>query len=282
MATSRSGSKRPRTAVKKPIPGNPVSTLWPSEAEQTLEALRAGLIDALVIPKGSGSSVYALRSFDELEAAHKDLLQSQERLLELVSERERLMQDLHDGCIQSIYAVGLALEECRGLIAEDPRDAALKVADAEARLNLVIQELRAFISGNSLGARVDLAAEIAKIANTTRAHGPAFRLDIDDALASALPAEHAMQLLQIAREAMSNVIRHANAKSGRISLRRKGGKIQLEIADDGIGFDANAANGTGLGLHHMAARAQKLEGRLRLVSSPTKGSRVVVEIAASR
>jgi signal transduction histidine kinase len=281
MATSKRVGKRRQSTVTKRANGlaNP---LWPSDAEQTLEALRAGLIDALVIPKGRDSNVYALRTFDELEAAHKQLLESQERLLELVNERERLMQDLHDGCIQSIYGVGLALEECRRRIPEDPEDAALRVADAEARLNLVIQELRAFISGKNVAMRVDLAAEIAKIAHTTHAHGPAFRVDIDATLASTLPADDAMQLLQIAREAMSNVVRHANATRGRVSLREKAGKVQLEIADDGIGFDANAAKGTGLGLHHIAARVQKLAGRLRLISRPAKGSRILVEIATSR
>jgi signal transduction histidine kinase len=273
----RSATDRKRSASKSaPAP------LWPSDAEQTLNALRAGLIDALVIPKGRDSSVYALRTFDELESAHKQLLESQERLLELVSERERLLQDLHDGCIQSIYAVGLALEECRQRIAEDPHDAALKVADAEARLNLVIQELRGFISGNSFGAPVDLAGEIAKIAQSARAYGPSFRVDIDAAIASGLPADHAMQLLQIAREAMSNVIRHANASAASVCLRERAGKVELEIADDGIGFDAKAARGSGLGLHHIAARAQKLDGRLRLQSRRTKGTRIVVEIARNR
>jgi signal transduction histidine kinase len=111
-------------------------------------------------------------------------------------------------------------------------------------------------------------------------HGPTFRVDIDKAAASGLAAEQAMQLLQITREATSNVVRHANAKSARISLRQRAGKVRLEIADDGVGFDANAAHGTGLGLHHIAARVQKLAGQLKLVSSPTKGSRVLVEIAA--
>jgi signal transduction histidine kinase len=280
VAKAKSSGKHHRAAAPGSARGKPAPALWPSDAEQTLEALRAGLIDALVIPKGTASSVYALRTFDELEEAHKQLLHSQERLLELVTERERLMQDLHDGCIQSIYAVGLALEECRRRIPEDPRDAALRVAEVEARLNLVIQELRSFITGNSPGVRVDLAAEIGKIAQATRAHGPAFRVDIDEAAVSGLAADQSMQLLQITREAMSNVIRHANAKSAHISLRQRAGKVRLEIADDGIGFDADAARGTGLGLHHIAARVQKLAGRLKLVSSPAKGSRILVEITA--
>jgi signal transduction histidine kinase len=255
--------------------------VWPSDAEQTLAALRAGLIDALVISEGPGNNVYALRTFDELEAANQKLLESQERLLALVNERERLMQDLHDGCIQSIYAVGLTLEECRRLITEDPKEASRCVADAEASLNLVIQELRSFISGTGPALGIDLASELERIGHATGAHVPVFKIEIDRQVAAALAPERAVQLLQIAREGISNIVRHAQAKSGRISLRRRAGKVQLEIVDDGIGFDTHAAKGTGLGLHHIAARVQKLAGRLRLTSRQSKGSRIVVEIAES-
>jgi signal transduction histidine kinase len=255
------------------------SPRWPSEAEQTLAALRAGLIDALVIPKGPGESVYALRTFEELEKANSQLRESQERLLMLLNERERLMQDLHDGCIQSIYAVGLALEDCRGLIREDPIQAAQRVGRAEASLNLVIQELRAFISGARPAAQVDLPHEIARIIDGLGDHGPRFHVDVDKTLAAALPHDKAAQLLQIAHEALSNIVRHANAKLGRISLRKRGSKVRLEVVDDGEGFDKNADKGRGLGLHHIAARVQKLGGKFQLSSKPSQGCRILVEIA---
>jgi signal transduction histidine kinase len=253
---------------------------WPSEAEQTLEALRAGLIDALVIPEGPRDRVYALKTFEELEQANKDLRESQERLLVLLSERERLMQDLHDGCIQSIYAVGLTLEDCRGLITKNPVDAMHKVARAEANLNLVIQELRAFISGNTPQAPLDLADEIGRTIEALGAHAPMFTIDIDTALARSLPPEQTAQLLQIAREGVSNIVRHAKAKSGRVSLRQRGHKVQLEVSDDGEGFDAGSDKQSGLGLHHIAARVQKLGGRLRVHSNSSQGSRIIVEVPA--
>ena len=251
---------------------------WPSEAEQTYEALRAGLIDALVIPDGRREGVYALKTFGELEAANRQLQETQERLLMVLSERERLMQDLHDGCIQSIYAVGLALEDCRGLIDDDPKQAAQKVGQAAASLNLVIQELRAFISGASQSEQIDLPREIERIVAGLGARAPRFRLDIDEAAARRLPHEKSAQLLQIAREAVSNVVRHAKAKSGRISLREHRGKVRLEVTDDGKGFDKSARRGKGLGLHHIAARVQKLGGKLHLTSRPAQGCRILVEL----
>jgi signal transduction histidine kinase len=253
---------------------------WPSEAEQTLQALRAGLIDALVIPDGARESVYAIKTFAEVEQANIELKSTQHRLLTLLSERERLVQDLHDGCIQSIYAVGLALEDCRGLIKDDPVLAAQKVAQAEANLNLVIQELRSFISGLRVDGRVDLSREITRIIESLGGHGPRFDVDIETSVAESLPHEQAVQLLQIAREALSNIVRHANAKWGRITLRRRGEKVRLEVTDDGCGFDKSVDHTAGLGLHHIAARVQKLGGRLQLSSKPSRGCRVLVEISA--
>ena len=240
--------------------------------------MRAGLIDALVIPAGTKDSVYALRTFEELEEANSRLHESQERLLLLLSERERLMQDLHDGCIQSIYAVGLALEDCRGLIAEDPAHAAQQVGRAAASLNLVIQELRAFISGAPPSADVDLKQEIARIVDSIGARGPRFSIAIDGALAKKLSPDKTSQLLHIAREAISNVVRHANARTGRISLRRSGRKVRLEVVDDGRGFEQSTDTGRGLGLHHIAARVQKLGGSFDLKTSPSRGCRLLVEI----
>ncbi len=273
--------KRRRAGAKPAARAKAPRKRWPSEAEQTLGALRAGLIDALVLPEGASDRVYALRTFVELEQANKELSESQERLLILLNERERLMQDLHDGCIQSIYAVGLALEDCRAMIRKDPADAVQKVARAEASLNLVIQELRAFISGHSPHAAPDLVGEIARTIEGLGKHAPAFAVEIDSALASSLPRQHASQLLQILREAVSNIVRHANANTGRISLKRRGRKVQLEVSDDGKGFDANSGKASGLGLHHIAARVQKLGGTLRLISRPSKGSRIVVDIPAA-
>jgi signal transduction histidine kinase len=280
VKTPSKRANRPRSPVKTAARVEVPIRAWPSEAEQTLEALRAGLIDALVIPAGPRDSIYALKTFEELEEANRQLRESQERLLMLLSERERLMQDLHDGCIQSIYAVGLALEDCRGLIGEDPRRAAQKVAQAAASLNLVIQELRAFISGLRPVTLLDLPREITRIIDGLGSRAPRFKVQIDEAAAKTLSPEQAEQLLHIAREALSNVVRHARAKTGRISLRRTGAKVRLEVTDDGKGFDTSADKGEGLGLHHIAARVEKLGGRLRLNARPARGCRIVVEIAA--
>ena len=266
---------RSKSATRKKA----ASPEWPSDDEQTIAALRAGGIDALVIRDGSSDNIYALKTFQELEHSNARLRESQERLLELLNERERLMQDLHDGCIQSIYAVGLSLQGCRELVKTQPTQAAERIAHAAASLNLVIQELRSFISQNTpQDPPLELRTELERIVQTIGAGGPSFDIDIDSKVAKALPGEKRLQLLQIAREGLSNIVRHANATSGRISLRKRDGSICLEVSDNGRGFDPKANKGPGLGLHHIAARVQKLGARLELFAVPNEGTRILVEI----
>ena len=207
-----------------------------------------------------------------------------EQLRTFAEERERLFQDMHDGCIQSIYAVGLNLEACRPLIDVNPTKAAQIIAAASANLDLVIQDLRSLMTegGQQLPATRNLRAEIERTVQAARESGLAFALDVDATAEDVLTPEQALQLLQIAREGISNATRHANARSGQLSLRVRDGIVCLEVTDDGRGFDAAAPREHGLGLHHINARAQKLGGQARVVSAPRRGTRIVVEIPLQR
>jgi signal transduction histidine kinase len=197
------------------------------------------------------------------------------------AERERLILDLHDGCIQSIYAVGLHLEHGRRLIGESPANAAQAVAEAEANLNLVIQDLRAFIAGQAPSrlSPEEFMAEIERIIPPP-GEGPELALDIDRDVLATLSAEQAVHLLRIAREGVSNIVRHSHARKARLSLQRRGASVHLEVSDDGTGIAAGGGTPAGLGLHHINARARKLGGRARVHSSPSEGTRIAVEFPA--
>ena len=298
MTTSRQKKAKARRGARAPATGQAARTIksasggtktrrnLSAEAEETLNAIRAGQIDALVIPSGDSDSLYAVRSFVEIERTQVALKKagaarrrSDTQLKALAEERERLFQDMHDGCIQSIYAVGVNLEACMRVIEVNPKEARQMIADATANLNLVIQELRSFITGQKLQipAGQNLRTEIEKAVQAAGNHGLVFTTGIDEGAMKALTSEQALHLLQIAREGISNATRHANARTGRISLQRRDGAIYLEVSDDGTGFIANKVNKLGLGLHHIDARARKLGGRARVSSTPNQGTRIVVE-----
>jgi signal transduction histidine kinase len=261
------------------------------EAEATLRAIRAGQVDALVIQGKDSEKLYALKTFAEieqtqaaLETAGVERSRSLAQLQALAEERERLFQDMHDGCIQSIYAVGLNLEACMRMIEAEPKKASEMIAHATADLGLVIQDLRSFITGRKLqiGAGQDLRTEIEKAVQAAGYRGLTFTVDIDEEAMRALTPEQSLHLLQIAREGISNATRHANARTARVSLRKRRGAVCLEVTDDGSGFVIKRANKLGLGLHHIDARARKLGGTARVSSAPNKGTRILVELGKTR
>ena len=262
-----------------------------NEAEATLAAIRAGQVDALVIQNAESERIYALKTFDELEQTqaaleHAGVVRRRTRaqLQALAEERERLFQDMHDGCIQSIYAVGLNLEACMGIMETNPKKAAEMVADATASLGLVIQELRSFITGHKLqiAKGEDLRSQIEKIVQGVGNRGISFAVDIDESAMKALSSEQALHLLQIAREAISNATRHANARSVRVSLQQRRGVVSLEVNDDGCGFMVKTVNRRGLGLHHIDARARKIGATARVSSAPNRGTRILVKLGRTR
>jgi PAS domain S-box-containing protein len=243
------------------------------------EVLRAS-ISAAPLRDSTGAVIGIVAILDDVTARER----AAERLQFLLDERERLAQDLHDSCIQSIYAIGLNLEECRELVREDPAAVTRRVADAAADLNLVIQDLRLHVLGGKreIADGHGLQAALEKSISMLNGRASAFSLELDGATASSLSPEQAAHLLYIGREAISNVARHANARSCRVSLQRKGAIVSFEVNDDGAGFDPGAREVHGLGLHNIEARARKLRGRTQLVSAPGEGTRLLVEIPAGR
>ena len=97
-------------------------------------------------------------------------------------------------------------------------------------------------------------------------------VDVDSAAASQL-ASRAGDVVQLAREALSNVGRHAAATTCRVSLRRGDAGLFLEVDDDGRGFDADVTS-WGMGLQNLRERVESLGGLLDVESTPGEGTTV--------
>ena len=202
--------------------------------------------------------------------------------LAVVDERLRISQDLHDGIIQGIYAVGLSLEDVPGLMADAPAEAAERVDRAIDRLNVTIGDIRAFITGlespTDTTFRTSLEAVIADLARD-----PGLPVDLDLAAADGLDgrlsggAGHA--LLQIAREALSNTIRHSQATRARVSIAIDDGVAELVVADDGLGFDPSQRRDPGhFGIANLRDRAAAAGGTIDIESEAGKGTRIIVRL----
>lgn len=221
----------------------------------------------------------------ELEAEHQRaetaLRQYEQRLRQTLTERERLGRDLHDTIIQSIYAVGLGLEDTRHRLRDDPAAAEKQLAEAVSGLNQVIRDVRSFIAGLQPTPPKPLDLEEAfKTLLWTIGYDPRCRFEfkVDSRAAEQLEEAQLSSLLQIAREAMSNSLRHAQARTVLVALQPNHDTIQFEVRDDGVGFDAAAVGASGFGLRNISARAQELGARLEVYSRPGQGTRILLKL----
>ena len=210
-------------------------------------------------------------------------------------ERERIAMDLHDGVIQSLYALGLELGAHRRVLDSDPgiettRDV-LRLA--QARLNDIIREARTTVfrlrqHEHTLGR---LCAGLNVLASGLQLD-PSIRIMADLPVESGLflALEIAENVLHVAHEAMSNVVRHAVASEVAIRLAREGDTLVFSVRDDGRGFqptnrptEAYTPTG-GQGLGNMAERARLLGGQFSVVTAPGAGTeiRLVVPIRERR
>ncbi len=221
----------------------------------------------------------------ERKQAEEALRASEMRLRQSLEDRVRLGQDLHDGIIQSIYAIGLNLGECRKLIPGKPEEAERRLANGIADLNAVIRDVREFIGGLEPDA-FKVKEFTAALQSLTAAMGdkPAteFSFDVEPAAVQHLSANQATHLLYIAREAISNSVRHGQSRTTALSMRTNAEGVRLEVRDDGVGFDPAAVNRQGWGLRNIESRARELGATCRIVSAPRQGTCVSVEIPRAK
>jgi signal transduction histidine kinase len=222
-------------------------------------------------------------------AAHAGLAIENARLSErvqalaVVEERERIGRDLHDGIIQRIYAVALGLEDVPEMAAQDPPAAAERVDRAIESLHAAIGEIRTFIYGlrPGLDEPGSMGMALKTLAEEIRLH-TSMRIDVAAPRVAGLTPAVRGELVSIAREALSNTVRHADASLATIEVTSTGGEVRLVIADDGIGFDAGAPAGQGhQGLGNMRRRAESLGARIEVESAPGRGTRIIVTLPLS-
>lgn len=213
------------------------------------------------------------------QRAEQDLLLNQRRLNQALEEKIRLGRDLHDGVIQSLYAVGLTIESVRALLPREPARADQRLQQCLDGLNRTIREVRDYITGLAPEQlrRMSFAAAVEMLLQELRgSRNVGLELIVDDEAATALSPAQTNEALQIAREAISNALRHGHADTLTIRLHRGDGEVGLLVQDNGRGFRPETTAGSGHGLGNMQARATAAGATLRIDSLPGTGTRVVM------
>jgi signal transduction histidine kinase len=249
-------------------------------------AVRGSVLGTLLVANATGgrpfgaADVQLTETFAEQAAVAVEHARLQQELgrLAVLEDRERIAKELHDGVIQALFAVGLGLQGS-AMLARDP-DLQQRIGGAVEELDRVIGDLRNYIFGLRPGILADrqLDQALRRLAEELEHKaGVVTVVEVDPAAAAAL-AEVAAEVVQLAREVLSNVSRHAQATTCRVSLYRDAATVVLEIDDDGRGFDPATARPGGQGLGNLRARAQAIGGRVEIDSHPDEGTRVRVQL----
>lgn len=216
-------------------------------------------------------------------AAENALLRQQVERAAVQGERQRLSRELHDSAAQSLYAVTLLAEGGRrlahmGQLAGDDLEAYFgelreTAHQALKEMRLLVYELRSPVMdrGGLVGAlryRLEAVERRAHIDSRLEVEG---RLELSPALEG--------ELYRIAQEALNNALKHASAATVTVRLSAEPDHVTLEIVDDGVGLDVDAARRSGgLGLHSIRERVAMRGGNAEIRSAPGEGTTVSVRL----
>ncbi len=247
----------------------------------------------LLGPDGSFQGIIeSIRDITDRRLAEEELQQYAERLRALTArlaevaetERQRLARELHDQVGQNLTALGINLNIIRAQVPEGAGgsvqshlvDSLALVEQTAERIRDLMADLRPpVLDDYGLGAALHWYGEQF-----------ARRTGIEVAVLEAkpvprLPAHFENALFRIAQEALTNVVKHAEAKQVTVTVDTQGDTLRLVVADDGVGFDPTErtkAEECGWGLLTMCERAQAIGGHCHVESSPGQGTQVIAEV----
>jgi len=212
-------------------------------------------------------------------STHNVELGEQLRQAAVIEERQRLARELHDAVSQQLFAIAMTTAAIKRMVTLHPERAAQQIelveemaAAAQAEMRALLLHLRpATLQDKSLREAVyELLEEL------SQKQALSISWEIEEVLD--LPTGIEDHLFRILQEALSNILRHARAKTIFVKLFTLQGQVRLRIVDDGIGFDPEDEKLTSYGLSSMRERVNEVGGALDIYSAPGKGTQIEVRI----
>jgi PAS domain S-box-containing protein len=197
-----------------------------------------------------------------------------------LSERQRVMRDLHDSVSQKLYGLVTLTEVAQATLEAgstlNPGEVLSKIGDSARQ---AVKEMRLFLF-QLQPSDIENDGLISVLHNRLAAvEGRAdikVKFTTDEEIT--LSKENEVALYFIAQEALNNILRHAHAKSISVSLKQGRQSVTLEIKDTGCGFDVKKVGNGGLGLRNMEERVRQINGKMKIYSKLGEGTRVVINV----
>ncbi len=213
------------------------------------------------------------------------MLQGKAETLAVAEERARIARDIHDGFVQSLASVDVGIEVCRKLQRKDPSKLDDELLELQRNIKQGYREARQYLDmlRNQAPRGADVDTAMAEVVREFR--GKSETAIEFESNAGGVPAQHGVgfELLQIVREGLTNISRHANAEHASVSVDARERDIVVVIRDDGVGFPAAAEKSNGE-LTAAAApwsireRVESLSGELSIKSNVGGGSEIHVRL----
>ena len=222
---------------------------------------------AMTLAAQAGVAIQNANLLDEIRARSEELA--------VLEERDRISKELHDGVIQSIYSVGLSLQGGLSLLERDPAGTKSRIDEAITTLDDVIRDVRSYIFAlqpKSVEER-GLKRAIEELVRDLEVNALVeSRLQLSEDALDMVPGDFKGALIQIVREILSNVARHAKAQEVAVAVAlREGRTVVLTVEDDGVGFDPSTVK-RGDGLTNIEERAAGIGGRFEITERHPKGT----------
>jgi signal transduction histidine kinase len=190
-------------------------------------------------------------------------------------QRRRLERDLHDGAQQRLVSLALTLRMAQEKLGPDAAEAGRLLDRSRRELDEALKELRELargihptvLSDRGLGGAVEALA-----------HRSPLPVEVGELPAQELPEQVELTAYFVVSEALTNVARYASATQASVTMTRTGGRLAVEISDDGVGGVGGADIDLGTGLRGLTDRLAAIDGRLDVDSKPGLGTTVRASI----
>ncbi len=256
-------------------------TIWGKDGRAIPVEVRLGYTqtahDILVIVVMNDISARKMAE-ERLQQAQEQLVENQ-RTVAVIEERQRLARDLHDSVSQSLHSVNLFSETLTSTLEKGNSERSLQLAErVQESARQALKEARLMLyqlqpSGTEM--EVDFLRDIeTRLSSVERRAGVKATVILDGSIDD-YPAVWKDNLFWITIEALNNALKHAQSRNIKIIIRSLPHSLELEIVDDGIGFDATRIHVGGMGLRNMRERAELLGGQLTFKSILGSGTRVI-------